>query len=408
MRFSRSHFTTLVASLSIGGYPLVASLSAAAGLATAGFSIAMRALVLASALLVITMYLIRGVKLPRFGSVLLITLGIFGVRLANVTLLDPGSLGNTPSFYWTWFLGVTAIPLVAIMLDPAIKFNHVFMVLTACLAISALMGLVHGTTGVDIGTEIVETGRAALEGLNPISLGNIGASLVLLSTWRLSNGARLSTAGRAGYLICVVGGLYISIVASSRSPFVSLIVVLAIYFFTLPVRTKLVNALVGITLIVGFAIIVVQGDGFLMGTNLLSRFQSVEAGSDPSALIRLELYRESLELIAKHPWLGLTFEVPSYRFYPHNFFIEYFMAVGLLFGMASVAAIIIVIKVGYRLLESRDPAAWIYLIFLQNLVVAMFSGAVYSNSALWVSAGLTLSAGHLCKQRSKAHRLQNL
>lgn len=389
LRLHVSCLASAVVALALVGYPLVAALTAALGVEGRTISIVLRAVVLGLALMVVLWSFNHKMSHTRWSAValMLLTMGAYGLRLLSEVLLRPEALGQPTSIYLLFFFGVTLVPTLALLLvrriDLDLAFRLTFVLTTAATLVAFV--LVRQTSL----TERIVTQRGALDGLNSISLGHLGVTLALLCLWRLVTTKHAGIAGWLLFVSLLATGLGLTFVAAARGPFIAFAVVVLLMFIVMPSRSRLrlAGSLSLVSLLSGIYIALVIGVEKILA---FQRILVISTGNDPSSNIRIELYLEAIKQIYEHPLLGVSIEVPGWRYYPHNVILEYFMATGLFVGWLFVVLIGIVLWRGLGLLRAAVPQAWVYLLFLQSLTGAMFSGSVYANNALWITAALTL------------------
>jgi len=69
--------------------------------------------------------------------------------------------------------------------------------------------------------------------------------------------------------------------------------------------------------------------------------------------------------------------------YPHNTFLESFMAVGVVGGLAYTFFHLGALRAAWRLIVSRPEHAWVAILCVQYTIGASFSGALWDWSMLW-------------------------
>lgn len=382
--------------MSFPGYPLVASFATLLDLPNTPISLAMRALNFSLALLLIVGGIVS--RRGRGASVLLLLLALFWgayvVRLYVDTLYEPLFLGKEVSYYWVWAIGGSLVPMLGLAMKSSRPeqadgyFRWLYLATLAGCFLSLF--LATGTVSTEAGAEY-ESGRLRLEALNPISLGHLGAMLVVLSAWALlfhrpwARGSR-----RLLLLFGLAIGVYVLLAANSRGP---VLAALACFLFLLCFVSFRYKFAVMAFLVVG-ALAVVPLSLYLQEAHNINAFgrlfgMSLEEHAQQSS--RLDLYASAFEVFWTNPWLGGAMEDPSTLGYPHNVIVESFMALGL---FVTVLFIGVLVALCYRaaVLFRRYPQyGWPALLFLQYLVGAQFSGSLYGSTFMWCAIGLLLS-----------------
>lgn len=384
--------------MSFPGYPLVAAFSTMTGLPNTPLSLALRAANFSLALVLI----LAGIagQRERSSGLLFVCLGIFWlaytVRLYSDTLYDPAFLANDGSYYWVWAIGGSLVPMLGLAMKtsrPEQAGDYFrWLYLATFVACFLSMFLASGAVTTQSGAEY-ESGRMRLEVLNPISLGHLGAMLVELSAWALLFHRPWSRGSRRLLLLAGLAiGCYVLLAANSRGP---VLAVLACFLFLLCFVSFRYKFAVMAFLVVG-ALAIVPLSLYLQETQNINAFsrlfgQSLEQHAQQSS--RLDLFGSAFEVFLTNPWLGGALEDPLTRSYPHNVIVESYMALGLFFGSLFV---IVLIGLCYRtaVLFRRFPQyGWPSLLFIQYLVGAQFSGALYGSTFMWCAIGLILSFG---------------
>lgn len=406
MKIYRLH--ALLLALSLAGFPLIAAISTVSDIASTPLSIAMRTLVLALSVILIALALIRAqTAFPRgwYWVPLLWFWGAYLARLLDDTIFRSATLSRPPQDYWIWAVGASLIPALALLTKTKpdayrLAYRLLFPMLSIAAALAAFLG---GTAVMSpISGLARDTGRLQLESLNPISLGHLGVSLLLLSLWRLILGGE-KVAPRAR-MLAVAGsalGIYLTVAAASRGPIVSLISVLVFYALVRdPKRTwKPALLLVAIVSIGYFLALRFEETGeFRAATRIVSAF----GGEDMAVRGREQALSGALEQFVRNPLIGDALEETTTGFYPHNVIVESFMATGIIGGLPFLALLYFAVRGAFRLIKQRSEYAWLALLFTQHLVAAQFSGSIYGATTMWALLGATLALSYGARKTSVA------
>ncbi len=404
MIIKKSTTSALVISLSIIGYPLIAAIAANADIESRGLSIATRGLILTLSLALLLKGDFKSLWNRNTPLVLLmcVTLGAYGCRLLADVIFRSAELGQPSSTYLLFFFGVTLMPVLAILFTTKIDLNAALDLTYLMTIVSALASFLAAQRGID--ADAVGQVRGSLDQLNSISLGNVGAILALLSLWKIIQGPRIISLGKLLNVGLFVSGVSLAVFAASRGPLVG--IVFAIFALILFQR-----GYTRVRFILAAAIPIVALGFYALGNSNLNdvlvwqRFQSMLTGQDLSSNIRIDLLTLALEHIKQNPVLGVSIEVVEYRYYPHNLIVEYFMATGVVIGFFIIALFLAVALNARSIISSRNPNGWIPLLFLQSLILAQFSGALYASSTLWITTALVLYLS--LEQRGKTKTVQS-
>ncbi len=170
--------------------------------------------------------------------------------------------------------------------------------------------------------------------------------------------------------------LYAIVATGSRGPLIAVMaVVIAAAFFS-PYRRKLVSIVtLGFFFVTAF--IFVKYLGFFSGARGLS-FSSEDTGT---VSIRQEIYEYTLNLIFQNPaGIGIGQFYYLWQPYPHNIFLEFIVEWGWLSGGFMSYLIIFT---GYKLFTMRKTYLFIFLVYIYELVNALFSGDITSPRFLY-------------------------
>jgi len=400
MRTSVGTIHLAVFLLCFPGYPLLVGIIDIVGLpgavsSTASLVMRLLTVVLAGALILGGL----GRRRDNSSSYLIMVLAVFWlaylVRMFYETIYQPQDLWQDPSYYWMWSIGGCLLPMLGLALysrsiedaDGLFKWFY-----AATFTAGALALLVASEVRVDGAGNMVETGRARIadDRLNPISLGHLGAMLVLHSLWALVFFRRWrTTLMRLLLLAGLCSGLYILMMANSRGPILVTIVCLAIIVLFAPSRYKfwlLILSGIAVASIVPIALYLEHAANISVFTRLFGATLSEHAEQS----MRLQLYSKALEGFLQSPWIGSSLEVASGG-HPHNVIIELFMATGVFFGLIFTVFLGWLFIRGYYLITQFSTFSWPALLFFQYLIGAQFSGSFYNSTYLWASIGLLIS-----------------
>jgi len=247
---------------------------------------------------------------------------------------------------------------------------------------------------------LIATGRLGLAELNPISLGQCGTTLVVLSLHLML------TSARRGRIIsiclgigCCLFGSYTIIGSGSRGPVVSLAAAVAAlaWWMTRNLSLRRISTLglaAGALVAIGIAV---------FGMDLPAVKPAIEHGTDmligrtEADIVQGEQYsrsrvtRAAITQFMENPIFGSGMAEQETGDYPHNLWIEAFMATGVVGGVAMLVVTLEALKACMLVIKTQRQGAWVGLIFLQYLVAGLFSGAIWGSTAFWCFAVGTVS-----------------
>lgn len=218
--------------------------------------------------------------------------------------------------------------------------------------------------------------------VNSIWYGQMGCALALAAIYGFVNYKKKLIRGFLIFLF-LLGMLSIA-KAGSRSPIVVLAGV-SIFFFM--AKLGKLNGIIIICLLTGFLFLFMDPILDLltsMGSSLAVRLKSIFSADGSSG--RNIIWGNVINIISQSPIVGVYYLVPTGTgagMYPHNFFLEVFMATGFLGGVPFMFLIFISITKSYKLIQMKHPSSWIIILYLQIVVFGMFSTGLYSSQDFW-------------------------
>lgn len=316
------------------------------------------------------------------------------LRIINDTTDNNIDLGNENSYYWIWAIGGCLIPSLALAsrktygeeIERFVPWIYIGLLSAAMLVLLRASGSVVAVTG-----QSVETGRLQLEALNPIAVGNLGASLFLLSVWGL---LYLQNWRTDIYKIVVIAGIFVGaytlVASNSRGPLVSTVACLTI--IAVLSRSKYRRYVIGIG--IAMAALFVPLARFLQDNyniTTLSRMLETSVTEDASSVIRIDLYNNAIAEFFESPLLGSGLEEKLARSYPHNVILEAFMSTGVVFGVVFIVLMALLSVKAIKILKNFPQFGWPSLLFFQYAIGSLFSGSLNNSVYMWAATGMMIS-----------------
>lgn len=226
--------------------------------------------------------------------------------------------------------------------------------------------------------EAVGTRFLGNEILNPISYGQAGVALVILS---ITYFFKQDLVRKLFLLGCMVIGLANIAFAASRGPMIQLGIVL-IFFIVFNIRNiGYKNLLIMAILFLGVGFYF--RDYLLFFDSLLARLEetgiNTEGGGNEE---RYFLFKGALEQFYNAPFFGDFIEERRFGGYPHNVILESFMAMGVIGGVLIIYIYIVSIKNALALIKI-EPTAWLALLLIMQLIAGLTSGSIYASFSFW-------------------------
>lgn len=219
--------------------------------------------------------------------------------------------------------------------------------------------------------------------VNTIMYGQMGCAMCLASLFGLLK--KNSAIWKGIFFVLLILGFASIAKAGSRSPVVVFAVVMAFYL------TARMGMLKGLLLFAfGIVLLIIFMDPLIsllhsMGSNIGDRLKSAIVDRDTSG--RELIWRNVIGLIKKSPIWGVYYIVPSGEgagMYPHNFYLEAFMATGIIGGLPFLILVGITVVRSYNLIRLQHRVTWIILLYLQVLIFGFFSTSLYSAQEFWI------------------------
>ncbi|MFS4429276.1 O-antigen ligase family protein [Chryseobacterium sp. S90] len=354
-----------------------------------GINIIYRVLVLSFSLIIIISNIFSkkfNFKTFSFYKLFIIFWVIYSLFLLKDIYIEPIRLTSNKSYseYVQFAFGVVLIPCFAFMVLDFKKLNFkrilniIYYTIYALLFTSLLSRNNSNITGRDVGD---------LE-IGVLVYGQYGTMLALLSIYKLANEKK--GVFSILYIAGIILGALIIFVSASRSPFIALILS-TIFFFVIKKGTKGVFYLsIPAVLISVFFFQIMELFGSLFKSNFLDRLVSTFEKDNE----REKLFKVALREFMDNPFFGKNFLIqtkPYIGSYPHNLFVEAFMATGFFIGMILVILFIKTLFIkGKYVIQNDHSTGWIPMIFCQFFIFSMFSNNIYSNNLLWYLLILTI------------------
>src|SRR5262245_24365315 len=380
----------LLFALGLAGYPLVAPLPLILDVDSRVISVPYRGFFLGLALIVIAAAIQRrdSFYFGRFWWIFWLFWGIYITRLLADTIVSPLPLRLPVEEYYLQVFGLVLFPTIAFF--AVLKPDECRLAIFATLIVSVLACLANYylAIGALLSGSIYRLGT---ETLNPVSFGYLGAMVVLLASFAL---LRLPLRGLRSkiFMLCLIPvGLLTVGLAGSLGPLAALVItILVLLAYTLRQNTARHAAALTVFL-VAFAWIALP-HVVEMGSGIVERVEATGSGADPSDEDRIWLWTGAWSSFLDHPVVGSGIEPHSLGFYPHNVVLEGFMATGILGGSLLLLMLLYVVKIAIGSLQSRSEYGWIGLLYMQQLIAAITSGAIYGSTGLWYTMAAAISA----------------
>ena len=395
--------------LAFVGYPLLSASLGAFDAYARIFSIIYRAFVVFSSLFLIRVAVLRIPGRGWQGFVVVAFCALWVMLLARFAWDSSFVPIPLPLPWFELFLqmiGITLIPTIALFHAPSERaFDIARRIMLFGGVIAGLFLIVAVIRIVIENDNLRALARLGTEELNPITLGHIGTTIVIVALLGRPVPRAKSLVVRILDSLAVrlpaglIGG-FLAIASASKGPIVALICVMMVWQVARIARAGSARAVFVAVVRLGvvFAAMIVLAIflALFAQVTVVDRFANFT--TDASTSERMLHWTRAMLEFESSPWLGSSFVEIKARFYPHNLFIETLMAVGIPGFLALCAILVPVVRAGYRVLFTRHD--WVALLLVQQLLSMLFSGSVYFSSQFWGAAAAALAIDRLLARQA--------
>ena len=263
-------------------------------------------------------------------------------------------------------------------------------VVCAATIVAAMAGLVLAR-----GYSAMVQGRASTENINPILIGHLGVSCIVLCLFTpikhpLGWVFRLGMSGLSVAMIALSG---------SRGPFLALSILAAVYGVRFLILRGRLWAPIWPALLVGLASIPLILETPLLANTPLAKRIALSSVINARQVGRSNLIPASIEEFWKDPLLGSGLSEKVTYQYPHNSILEAFMSLGVLGGALFVFILGYGLFKALKLIFSHDPWCWVGFIFVQYAIYGLLSSSIYLLDVFWFVLALTVAATTIQRQQ---------
>lgn len=389
MKIQFENFNIILIFLSIFGFPVFVTLSLIFGFNTSDGSIFYRFLVVFFSLLVI---LLQIKKLPKLK---LNALTLFFILYSVRIVYDLSLKGITTSYIETskiylFYFGGIILPAIAISFMN-INFNKlnqlIFHIsLIQCFFVAYGLYLLYGFDILSLLSDrYLFTSSEINDGngspLNPILVSRSGATLfALLFVNILFNKVKLKSIVS---LISFILSFSLILLGGSRGPLIAcvLILIFSLFYYYKESINK--------NIIYGFLIFLLMyfGINYLINNysesiGLVTRINDSLLNSSGFTFGREEHFKSAFNQFLNNPIIGDKIFDNHSNFYPHNLFLEAFMALGLFGGSLFLLFIF------HKLIYFSEKKSFInlYILFSMFTLFSCTSGAIWNSIEFWIIA----------------------
>jgi len=359
------------------GYPLFSSIANIIGVENRILSVFFRATLLLFSVSIIYVNLVRlqSIKLPQFNlGILFVVFSfvfLFFLRAGLDTFLYLNDV-NAMLDFWVFAVFVTLIPNVAFFFQlnnlqeaKVIKVGMYFGMMVASIFLIAYL------KSVNFNILNIFSGRANLQGLNPITIGHLGLTLILLAfAFIMTNDGSHILPKLVSFISLFLGGT-ILIAGGSRGPLLSLFICI-VFIFVFSKNKKIINYIY-FTIVIILLIFLYSSSDVMLFNRVSNGFLEDEA--------RDSILIDTISHIINNIYIGSG--ILSLEVYPHNILLESFLVLGLIGGTLFLS---ILIFCCYQIcfLYSTGKSIVFPLLYIQFLTFNMVSGTINEAFSFWL------------------------
>lgn len=392
-------FSAFVLGIALCGFysfaPLIGLISQEGSL----ISIALRAVVIGSAVLALVLVQTRSTPhlilwlLPM--TALLIA---FSLRMYDNYFLQQLPLYIDAKTSFSFLFGAGLGPALILAKITQRLDDRSFSVVMNFLSILFIVGMV---LNFDMLVE-TSTHRVYLDRINPIAMTSMAMTFVLYYGFFF----RRNMVTRLLSLVMIPALIAIIAFSKSRGPIVSMVAAIALYVVIAKSRNR-IRILQGIALLAVAGVILSYALDIDILAMALDRFSFGNESGETSVNGRQEQWAAAWQGFLDNPLLGRYIFENAYFFYPHNIILESLMSLGVVGGVLMALFIWASFRSAAYVL--KDPKAsstvlFMTILFFKEFFQAMFSGSIWGVSTVWITSSVVVSSFLLLRQRAMQER----
>ena len=372
--------------LTVVGFPLVSTVPTLVGVDSQVATVPFRIIVVALSVGILYGWWVRGTRV-LFNAAVLSTLTLWALLVARMfvdTMVDPlpGDLGIPVSQFLLLSLGACYLPALAGLEYPDARTLDLARVWIEVLGAIAMLAILYvGLRGVFQGSVLY---RLATPVLNPISVGHLGVSVLIVTLCGFSGSGRAARLLRS---LLVLLSVTVIVGSVSRGPILAALVA-ALLLATRPragARIRLFGVVLRVALVAGAIGAIAAAISYLEESGIIDVVERLtETLQDVASQERTAMIVGAWQQFAENPFIGSAFVERRFMMNPHNIILESLMAlgvVGLGLLLVSMSASLVATQ---RVLRIPGNHAWVGLIYVQYVINGMLSGSLFTDGAFWL------------------------
>ncbi len=295
--------------------------------------------------------------------------------------------GKSDITYYSFSILIVFIPLISVLLSCAkMDLNFILKNSFLIVFISSILATLGYNPAIQTG---IEERLDANVALSSISFGHLGVSLIILSF----SVFRKSVYYKIFAIFSLFLGLFIIIIAGSRSPFLALIFIVGVFIM----QSRLNKVVLFSTLVLFMSTIYIFLEDILLFVKLYSQvaFSRLSASiEDGDTGERDSYYNAAIEQFFESPFIGGNF-VLKYGLgkgdYPHNLFLEALMAFGIFGGLVVFIFHLRVFYLSQVVISLDGNYRFLFLLFIQFFVLSSLHGSWWGATSFVFVLGFFLN-----------------
>lgn len=397
--FSKSILFSIITTLVLLGYPFISFFPAYYHLETRLFSIPLRLIILTLSTLNIILYgSINNInfytsKSKKIGSnIFYLVLLFWLLYIIKILIIVP--YYNATSYlsneeYLQTVFGMTLVPTISLMLTrfDDIDINLLKSILGPMCLLTGIL-LIFSIISSENTLEFYDSGRMYTEAISPIFIGFVGS-------WNIVSGIflykpNIGVKKKLFLLLSIIVGVILISLSGSRSPVVGLLALFIVYnyksFFSSYIKLIIIIVMSYLFLIIINVTIDYLNPEFYNRFLLIFSEEIYDSGSDS----RVGLATNALSQFYDNFIFGSRLTEKNTGYYPHNMFIESFMALGVFGGVLFTIIQLKILIIIYMSLMARKNNIFFSALSIVIYFSYLFTGSIYSSPEYWFTILLFL------------------
>ncbi len=295
--------------------------------------------------------------------------------------------GKSDITYYSSSILIVFIPLISVLLSyEKIDLNFILKNSFLIVCASSILATLGYNPTIQMG---IEDRLDANVALSSISFGHLGVSLIILSF----SVFRKSVYYKLFAFISILLGLFIIIIAGSRSPFLALIFIVGLFILQLRLNKVILYG----TLLLFLSTIYIYIEKILLFVNSYSQvaFSRLSASiEDGDTGERDSYYKAAIEQFFESPFIGGNFVLKNglgKGDYPHNLFLESLMTFGIFGGLVVFIFHFRVFYISQVVISLDGNYRFLFLLFIQFFILSSLHGSWWGATSFVFVLGFFLN-----------------